>query len=157
MQQVPDPSLSQQVVWLDGEALCVTPEFQAALAGRLPEWLRLSRLPSRPRQFFSRDQLRLEEVGHLLLVRRRMIRPFAGIWAWLRGKRLTSPELRRVREIFQLQRAGVITERLLAFGQRSITPWRIESFLLTEPLANAVRVAVVPTPLVRRLVPQDRS
>jgi tRNA A-37 threonylcarbamoyl transferase component Bud32 len=127
------PTVKQQVVWLDGEALCVTPEFLAVLDGKIPYWLRLSGFPSRPRQFLERRQVRLAGQDRLLLVRRRVIRPWAGLWTWLRGRRLTSPELGRAREIFRLQRAGVVTDTLLAFGQRCPAPWRIESLLLTQP------------------------
>jgi tRNA A-37 threonylcarbamoyl transferase component Bud32 len=139
------PVARQQLVWLDGEALCVTPEFQRALAGEIPEWLRLARLPAQPWQVVQRSQVRLPGVGGALLVRRRVIRPLAGIWAWLRRRRLTSPELRRAREIFRLQRTGVGAEQLLAFGQRCPVPWRIESFLLTRPQyeVNAERPAVM--------------
>ena len=37
-----------ELVWLDGEALCVTPDFQANLDGQVPEWLPLPRVPSAP-------------------------------------------------------------------------------------------------------------
>jgi tRNA A-37 threonylcarbamoyl transferase component Bud32 len=131
MQQA--PAVQQQVIWLDGEALCVTPDFLAALAGAVPDWLRLSRLPRRPWQFTDRSRVRLVGLGRLLLVRRRAFRPLAGVAAWLRGRRLTSPELARAGEIFRLQRAGVATERLLAFGQRCPAPWIVESLLLTQP------------------------
>ena len=30
---------SQQLMWLDGEALCLTPDFYASFKGKLPSWL----------------------------------------------------------------------------------------------------------------------
>src|SRR5262249_36627828 len=43
-----------------------------------------------------------------------------------------SPELRQAALLLRLQRAGIATARLLAFGQRQVGPWRMESLLLTE-------------------------
>src|SRR5438128_2488052 len=35
----PRSEVVQRLIWLDGEALCVTPEFQAMLNRALPDWL----------------------------------------------------------------------------------------------------------------------
>src|SRR5260370_26613301 len=34
--QLPDPTTKQELIWLDGEALCVTPEYYQKWCGRLP-------------------------------------------------------------------------------------------------------------------------
>src|SRR5439155_7818233 len=44
--------------------------------------------------------------------------------------------------LFRLQRHGVPAPRVLAMGQRRELPWRLESFLLTEPAADAVPLDV---------------
>jgi hypothetical protein len=57
------------------------------------------------------------------------------------GKPMSAPEVRQAGLLFRLQRYGVSTARLLAFGQRQVSPWRLESFLLTEPPAGSQNLA----------------
>ena len=38
-QRQPPPTVAQNLIWLDGEALCVTRAFQAVLKGQVPRWL----------------------------------------------------------------------------------------------------------------------
>src|SRR5262249_46937885 len=40
---------TQSLIWRDGEALCLTPEFESALQGEAPDWLDLANLPAEPR------------------------------------------------------------------------------------------------------------
>jgi hypothetical protein len=54
------------------------------------------------------------------------------LWTKFRGRRFTSPELEQAGIIFRLERHGVRTARLLAFGQTNYSPWQYESFVLIE-------------------------
>jgi tRNA A-37 threonylcarbamoyl transferase component Bud32 len=139
--QVPVEVGTQNLIWLKGEALCVTREFREEMQGKIPEWL------DQPEQAFPRrNQLRRSEVylpgprkAHL--VHRWVNRPLRWLWACLRRRRLTSPEVEQAGTLFRLQRFGVATPRLLAVGERHPLPWRTESFLLTEPPAEAISLA----------------
>lgn len=119
----------QELLWLDGEALCVTPEFWAELGGRVPEWLPLSAAQG---ERVARGFVPLPGGRRGELVRRCSGRPLSWLWAQFRRRPLISEDVRRAGQIFQLQRKGVEVPKLLAFGQRRSLPWRIESFLLTE-------------------------
>ena len=72
-----------------------------------------------------------------MLVRRRG-HSLRGLRAWLRRCPAASPELHRAGLLFRLGRYGIRVPRLLAFGQRTVKRWRIDSFLLTEPVSGAV-------------------
>jgi tRNA A-37 threonylcarbamoyl transferase component Bud32 len=143
MRELRQPPLEwgrQNLVWVQGEALCVTREFRAELGGRLPDWLTCGGIPPALGAHVSRSTVGLPR-GPALLVRRRSCRPLAWLWAWLRGRRLLSPELEQAGTLFRLQRYGITTPRLLAVGQRHLRPWRAESLLLTEPPAGGVPLA----------------
>ncbi len=130
----------QNLVWLRGEALCVTREFRAELRGRLPDWLALP------------GDAAAEPLAHTpvertggrkgLLIRRRESRPLAWLGGWLRGRRLVSRELEQAGLLFRLQRYGIVTPRLLAVGQHHRRPWRTDSLLLIEPVRDSVPLAV---------------
>jgi hypothetical protein len=132
VRQLPLATETQSIVWLDGETLCLTGRFHAELGGQLPDWLgRACRLPGRDQR--PRDvKFALPGGRGVRLVRRRQSRGLAWLWAGLRGGRMASPELELAGLLFRLERYGVPTPRLLAFGQRHSLPWRAESFLLTE-------------------------
>lgn len=123
------PTAGRGVRWLDGESLCVTEEFWELLGGEVPAWLP---------QMVSSGAKRSRRVVLLpggkigLLEQRRVSRPLAWLGQWLRGRRLTSPEVRRAGRLFGQASDGGPGPRLLAFGERRLRPWRIESFLLTE-------------------------
>src|SRR5207344_2588903 len=40
LQRLPLPPGTQNLVWLDGEALCLTPAFREHLGDQIPDWLR---------------------------------------------------------------------------------------------------------------------
>jgi tRNA A-37 threonylcarbamoyl transferase component Bud32 len=120
----------QAVIWLDGEALCVTPEFWRELGGRLPDWLRLRSDEAVPP--LVRTVVPLGGGRRGLLVRRRETGLLRWLWLGLRRRPLLSPELREAGALFRRQRQGAGGPRLLAFGQKRTLPWRTESFLLTE-------------------------
>jgi hypothetical protein len=124
----PSISVNQQLVWLDGEAMCVTPDYLAMLHGRVPDYLTTSP---------TLTTVTIEDGSRGLLLRRQSRRPIARFGAWLGRKRLTSPELEAAAIAFRLERLGVSSPRLLAVGQRHSFPWTTDSFLLTELPANA--------------------
>jgi tRNA A-37 threonylcarbamoyl transferase component Bud32 len=135
----PAVSQVQQLVWLDGEALCVTPHFLATLGGQLPDYLALSKAPrrrgssSRPDgSELSSTSLELPRGDRGLLMRRHCKRPLARLWAWVRRCRLGSPELNTAAIIFRLERFGLSGPRLLAVGQRHQFPWSTSSFSLVQ-------------------------
>lgn len=131
------PVGSQQLVWLDGEGLCVTPEFLADLRNQVPRWL-VEPDRRQPLNVPTRRRVRVPGASAAFLVRRRT----ASSWDWLRSclgaQRPTSPELAQAGLLFRLQRQGIVTPRLLAVGQRQRRLGHMDSFLLVEPLAEAV-------------------
>jgi Lipopolysaccharide kinase (Kdo/WaaP) family len=122
----------QNLIWLDGEALCVTREFQAALDGHIPSWL-VQAASADQSNGVVREQREVPGARQAILVRRWVRRPLRWLWQRLRGRPFTSPELQQAALLFRLQRYGITTPRLLAVGQRYRRPWQSESFLLTEP------------------------
>jgi tRNA A-37 threonylcarbamoyl transferase component Bud32 len=130
----------QCVIWRDGEGLCVTPEFEAEWDGQLPAWLRLDSLPEQGSKLILRESVHLPNRRFGQLIRRRARHLLKSAWSWCRGRRVTSPELLLSGLLFRLERAGVVTPRLLAFGQRTRGMAVTESFILTEPVANTVGI-----------------
>jgi tRNA A-37 threonylcarbamoyl transferase component Bud32 len=124
----PPPVAAQGVLWLDGEALCVTRDFWHELGGAVPDWLPL---PADGRGT-SRSVVALPGGRRGLLVRRWCDRPLSWLWCAVRRRPLLSAELRRAGALFRLRKHGQAAPRVLAFGQRRPRPWRTESFLLTE-------------------------
>jgi heptose I phosphotransferase len=125
---------------LDGEALCVTSALPRACPGGGAGWLALDRQPAPPAGRLARRWLALPGAARALLVRRRASRPLAALWCWLRGRPLASPEQRQAALLFRLQRHAVPAPRVLALGQRRAALGAQESFLLTEPVADAQRL-----------------
>ncbi len=134
--QPPLKTGKQNLIWLDGEALCVTRQYLQQVEGHVPAWLRA---PTKDDMAANAEETRtMVDAGGIVLrfVRRRS----NGFWTWLTSKlrcrRFGSPELEQAAAIFRLERHGITCPRLLAVGQRCRRPWQIESFLLTEPVAN---------------------
>ena len=128
LQRLPLPPGTQSLVWLDGEALCVTPAFRETLGGQVPEWLRVlydTNRESDPRNSGVPSSRGLARQ----LVRRRVLR----LWSWLASwrRRAPAPEVRAAALLFRLERDGVLTPKLLAFGHKNLRTWTY-SFLLTE-------------------------
>jgi tRNA A-37 threonylcarbamoyl transferase component Bud32 len=138
LRQPPLPAGAQNLIWMDGEALCVTRQFLAANGGQLPTYLTRA------------EQLRIGQVqcsrvpapagGWATLVQRSASHPWRWLWSRLRGRRLVSPELEQAGILFLLQRYGLVTPALLAVGQRPARPWQLQSFLLIQQPANSVRL-----------------
>ena len=128
----------QNLIWVHGEALCVTREFRAELRGRVPPWLAPTAPAAEPNGPPARTLVERSGGRTGLLIRRHQRRPLAWLRAWLRGRRLVSPELEQAGLLFRLQRYGITAPRLLAVGQRFPWPWRSHSLLLTESPRGAV-------------------
>jgi tRNA A-37 threonylcarbamoyl transferase component Bud32 len=136
LRQLPLAPDRQRLIWLDGEALCVTPRFQEVLA-RVPAWLEMpappdwgSRIecvqaPSAPGRTWN-------------LVRRWSSRPGRWLWSWWRRPLFPAPEFEQAAAIVRLERFGIETPSLLALGHRALRPWQKYSFLLTEAPAGVV-------------------
>jgi len=138
----------QRVIWLDGEALCVTPAFRAAL-DQPPSWLGSETTLQRHRDS-TQATVALPGPLHATLVRRRADWSLRWLGRWLVGRHIMSREVRQAGLLFRLQRAGIATPRLLAFGQKHFPPRRTESFLLTETPTRSV-------PLTAWLAAQTRK
>jgi hypothetical protein len=132
---------AQRLVWLDGEALCVSVDLNASLCGWLPEWLVLDNLPPWPARLLLRETVATPLAQQALLSRRRNNRPLARTLAWIRGRAFTSPELRQAGLLFRLERYGIRTPRLLAFGQRLGFLGQVESFVLVERLPGTMTLS----------------
>jgi tRNA A-37 threonylcarbamoyl transferase component Bud32 len=133
MRQAPLAAGKQNLIWLDGEALCVTRAFWEQTGQRFPAWLRLDDFApkcSRP--------LHISGFGVVPLTYRRVSRPWTWLACRLRRRYFNSPEFEYARALFQLERFGIAVPKLLAVGQRFPLPWQSESFVLTVPVAGTV-------------------
>ncbi|MBV9126318.1 MAG: phosphotransferase, partial [Planctomycetes bacterium] len=130
------PDGRQNLVWLDGEALCVTPEFLDSLQGRIPDWLASVYDLGGQGNGVAQQTVTLPEGCQANLIRRRASRLFTWLWSCLRCRPWVTPEVKNAGLLFLLERHGLPTPRLLAFGQRRPKPWRTESFLLTQTPAE---------------------
>jgi tRNA A-37 threonylcarbamoyl transferase component Bud32 len=149
LRQAPLPAGQQNLIWLDGEALCVTRQFLDD-TGTPPTWLRSS--GSSP----ARNAVEVTTVAGTSgrswrLVRRWSHRPFHWLLRWWRRAPFPAPEFEHAAAIIRLERHGVEAPRLLALGHHSARPWRQESFLLVEPPADtAPLLAVLETAELRK-------
>jgi hypothetical protein len=152
--QIPLSHGSQNLIWIQGESLCVTRQFHDALEGRIPVKLlrgRRSPFPSAlDPQIWTRNgsdghatrcRYSFRGIGKTVLVQRLASRPWQWLWSCLRRRRLTSPELEQAGIIFRLQRYGVRTADVLAFGQSLGRPWQLESFLLLRDHSAGLSLA----------------
>ena len=119
-----------RVIWRNGEALCLTSEFEACLGGNRPAWLDLDSLPATPPLLKIQETVEIADFGPAHLTRRR-----TRFWAHLMNRlvarhRPSSPELREAGFLFRLERLGLPVPRVLAFGQRVRSHGRLESFIL---------------------------
>jgi tRNA A-37 threonylcarbamoyl transferase component Bud32 len=130
----------QNLIWLDGEAVCVTREFQEEIRDRLGSWLDLLRKPARPGLEVQRRLLPLPGDRTGRLVRRRQREPWSWLWHWLRGRSWVSPELEQAATFFRLERNGISSPRLLAVGQCRTRTWLTKSFILTESAPSRIRL-----------------
>lgn len=135
----------QNLIWLNGEALCMTRQFLASLNGQVPDWLaHWDRMGERESPV-ARMLVPLPGDRRAHLVRRRTQRTAFSGW-----RRVTSPEFEQARILFRLQRYGVETPQLLAVGQRHLRGGQQESFLLIEKPAAGMDLVEKLASLSRR-------
>jgi tRNA A-37 threonylcarbamoyl transferase component Bud32 len=127
LKRLPLPPGTQTLVWLDGEALCVTGAFHKELSGQIPSWLRFRAI--KPNSAECR-KVRLE-TSRAATLTRRSVQSFSG---WLRSwwRRAPAPEVQQAALLFHLERCKVACPKLLAFGQLRQRFWSRDSFILTE-------------------------
>ncbi len=137
LRELPAASAGHQVIWHGGEALCMTPEFHTVVRGQKLDWLSLDHLHARPSRQEVHTAVELPDGRKAALVRRRESRLFSWLWSLGGRRRLTSTEVRQAGALFRLERYHIAGPRVLAFGQKFVAPWKVESFLLTESTARA--------------------
>ena len=69
LRQKPLPAGTHNLVWLDGEALCVTRDFRAELQGQVPAWLKLANRPAWPVDRLIQTQVPTSGVRQATLIR----------------------------------------------------------------------------------------
>ncbi len=119
-----------ELIWLDGEALCVTPHLETCLGGQLPSWMVLDNLPAEPAYFTTRQLVKAPVLGQAVLTRRGQQSWSIAMRRAAGRQRPTSPELRVAGVIYRLEQLALPVAPVLAFGQRFSSPGRLESFLL---------------------------
>jgi tRNA A-37 threonylcarbamoyl transferase component Bud32 len=133
--QTATTQFSQNVIWLNGEALCVTPDFLKHIKDQ-PDLLKsFSTLGCRSSQV-ERKEIALGNNQPGILTCRRERRLGALLRNKLLGKKWTAPEVRQAGLLFRLQRLGIATPRLLAFGQTYEAMGVISSFILIGSTKN---------------------
>jgi tRNA A-37 threonylcarbamoyl transferase component Bud32 len=141
LRQAPLPAGKQNLIWLDGEALCVTRQFLDEV-GAAPGWLQSSGTGP------ARNAVEVSTFGGTngrswRLVRHWSHRPVHWLLHLWRREPFPAPEFEHAAAIIRLERYGVEVPRLLALGHRSVRPWRKESFLLVEPPADTAPLFAV--------------
>jgi tRNA A-37 threonylcarbamoyl transferase component Bud32 len=147
----------QNVIWRQGEALCVTEEFDSIFGTHTPDWLKYDRMPRACRNLESTTHVRLPGGPSAKLILRRETLWLNWITAWIRGKKLVSACVRQAGLILRNQRFGLATPRLLAFGQRQTSPWCVESFILTGLVDSGPHFAAHNRLLTQQLRLSSRS
>src|SRR5262245_15689123 len=138
--QLPITPESQDWVCLEADALCVTPSLKRAWPGRTAAWLSLDAQPVPEGLAVTRRWLSLEGGGQALLIRRSAIEHSGSVWSRFFGTKPGSSEKRQANLLFRLQRHGVLAPRVLAMGEKNSQGGRVESFVLTEPIEDIVRL-----------------
>src|SRR5262249_9365909 len=95
----------QELIRLNGEALCIIPQLLHELGGTVPDWLRLERAAWKDADAVS-SLVSLPRGRKALLVRRRRDQPLRWIWSEFRGKPLMTSEARLAGLLFRRQRRG---------------------------------------------------
>jgi tRNA A-37 threonylcarbamoyl transferase component Bud32 len=123
------PAAKQRLVWLAGEAVCAVPDVAAV-------WPRPAVAPpfysTAPTDERTVELVRLPDGRPAHLIRFRTFAPLGRLVARIRGKAWRSPGATAGRVLFHLERYGIPSPRLLAFGQRLTGPCSVESFVLFD-------------------------
>ena len=127
--QPPLDRSAQRLVWIDGEALCAVPEVAANLSqAMIREMLYDPARNQQPILLAEGRPAHLEVGVHRALLSR--------VISWLRRKSWRSPEFRKARLLFHLERHHVPAAKLLAYGQRC-QRLQAKAFLLTETVESS--------------------
>jgi len=124
---LPTQSPAQRLVWLAEEAVCAIPEIAAVWPrpAITPPFYGFGPLGASQVRFAGRDAV---------LVRGHTTAPFGRLGAWLRATPWRSPGVTIGRILFHLERYGVPTAKLFAFGQRLTSVTGAEWFALYQSL-----------------------
>lgn len=128
--------MGAQVGWRDGEALCITAEFEKCLGNDRPDWLVLGNLPSQPVRLQLEEKVTIAGLGDADLTRSRQLSCSHFLRRITGRERPSSPELRHAGMLFRLERLGLPAPRVLAFGQRFRSFGQMESFVLRSSVDN---------------------
>jgi heptose I phosphotransferase len=128
----------QEWATLNGGELCITPALVVVWPRRSPLWLALDQQPAAPNPEWTRRWL-TTDGGPALLVRRRRRLPLTKLSLW--GKPRACVEQRHAELLLRLQRHAVPAPQVLAMGRRAVLG-SVESFVLTQPAAGAVRLTL---------------
>lgn len=125
-----------RLIWLAGEQVCVVPELADLwpVPAACPPFYLDSPTPE--------EWVTFPDGRRALLTRFSTFDPLGRMVAAVRERPWRSPAATAARVLFHLRRHGVPAPNLLAFGQRTRSPVHVDSFLLCEPIAAAVPVAV---------------
>jgi tRNA A-37 threonylcarbamoyl transferase component Bud32 len=132
LRRPPLPTAQQNLIWLDGEALCATRQFLDELGGAIPDWLRAIPRPQSANRL-EEAEVTLGPGRRGILISRRQSRLLSWLLAVGKRRSFPAPEFEQAGLLFRLERHGLVAPRVLAVGHRSPRPWHKESFLLTEP------------------------
>jgi hypothetical protein len=133
MAQPPLKTGKQNLIWLDGEALCVTREFQSEMGPTAPPWLYPPPTCDRAPRV---EHASIEWHGRRLSLVRRWSNATAR-W-WPKSSSFPAPEFAQAAALFRLERFRLPLPRLLAVGHQCRGCGLRFSFILTEPAAGAV-------------------
>ncbi len=137
MQHLPLKSGSQNLIWIDGEKFSVTREFAGEMRGNFTQFQNDFFIPPVDKSL-EKSVIRIAGFKSACLIKRQSNCFVSYLWNLLRGKKVTSRELKQAALIFRLQRYNVLTPELLAVGQWQRSPWRMDSFLLVRNPSNAI-------------------
>lgn len=147
LRQPPVPGGQHDLIWLNGEALCVTRRFQARMP-EVPAWLKTPETPKK-NNMVQHQSILTPDGGRCTMTRRWARRPWRWLLSWWRRSPFPAPEFEQAAALVRLERYGIDVPRLLALGHETL-PSHSYSFLLTEahedtvPLAAYLREATSP-------------
>lgn len=133
------PPRLQDWTCIHGSELCVTSTLGQTWPERPVDWLTLENQPVSPLKL-ARRWLPLEGDRRALLIRRRATPGLRALWNWVRRRPIASPEQRQAELLLRLHRHDIPAPNVLAMGQRWVGLGKQDSFLLTEPVANGLRL-----------------
>lgn len=147
-------AVPQRLVWLAGESVVVTPD----LAESWPKpAVRAPYYPASPTPTPAggqREWVTFADGRKGVVVRFHTVARVGRLLAAVRERPWRSPGATAARILFHLQRHGIPSPALLAFGQRTVSKAATESFVVAEPPADSLpleyRLADPALPLAQR-------